>query len=393
MSLMNEYIHRKMSAKDYEKELRALIGRYNKLRNTYLLIYVAAIGKPIPSIALEQPDYFVIQDMLKDIADYKKLDFYIETPGGSGETAEEIVRFTRKHFDSVTFVVSGEAKSAGTIMVLSGDDILMTETGSLGPIDAQVKIGRSTVSAYDYMEWVVNKKDEAEKNKYLNPFDATIVAQITPGELGGVANSLQFAKDLVVEWLTAYKFKTWNTTETRKLPVTDEMKKARAMQIADDLTNRTRWRSHGRSIKIDDLIDEIKLKVTRVDSDKELADVVYRIQTVCRMLFDSTNIFKIIATSERRIIRSAATAGGPIPIPQIQKADHVRVQQKCTQCGMVHNLYGKLSKDPKIDVELRKQGLKPFPTDGKLVCKCGFSMDLSGLKNQIEMDTGVKIVV
>ena len=62
---------------------------------------------------------------------------YIETPGGSGETAEEVVKFLRNNFDTVSFVVSGEAKSAGTIIVLSGDEILMTETGSLGPIDAQ----------------------------------------------------------------------------------------------------------------------------------------------------------------------------------------------------------------------------------------------------------------
>lgn len=40
---------------------------------------------------------------------------YIETPGGSGETAEEVVKFLRNNFDTVSFVVSGEAKSAGTI--------------------------------------------------------------------------------------------------------------------------------------------------------------------------------------------------------------------------------------------------------------------------------------
>lgn len=43
-------------------------------------------------------------------------------------------------------------------MVLSGDNIYMTETGSLGPIDAQVKIGRSVVSAHDYKAWVDEKK-------------------------------------------------------------------------------------------------------------------------------------------------------------------------------------------------------------------------------------------
>ena len=145
--------------------------------------------------------------MLSNRKDIKKIDFYIETPGGSGETAEDIVRFLHGNFESVSFVISGEAKSAGTIIVLSGDDILMTKTGSLGPIDAQMKIGRSIISAYDYMEWVDDKREEAEKNSKLNPFDATMVAQITPGELGSVYHALKFAEDLVVEWLINYKFK------------------------------------------------------------------------------------------------------------------------------------------------------------------------------------------
>ncbi len=71
----------------------------------------------------------------------------------------------------------------------------MTETGSL-QIDAQVFIGRTVVSAQDYMEWVVEKQQESPKSNSINPFDATIVAQINPGEIGGVYNALKFAIDL-----------------------------------------------------------------------------------------------------------------------------------------------------------------------------------------------------
>src|SRR3989338_9120404 len=110
-------------------------------------------------------------------------------------------------------------------MILSGDEILMTKTGSVGPIDAQVRIGRTTISAYDYMEWVEEKLKEAEKKDRLNPFDATMVAQISPGELKGVNHALRFAEDLVGKWLKKYKFKHWNITETRKRKVTERMKK------------------------------------------------------------------------------------------------------------------------------------------------------------------------
>ncbi len=395
MSLMNEYIKKTKEgwgSIEFESELLRLISEYNKLRDTYLFVYAAAVGKPIPAVPLEQSDFYVIRDLLASKKDLQKVDMYIETPGGSGETAEEIVRFLRNNFNTVSFVVSGEAKSAGTIIVLSGDEILMTETGSLGPIDAQMKIGRSVISAYDYIEWVEEKRKEAEEKDKLNPFDATMVAQITPGELGSVFHALKFAEELVVEWLINYKFKKWTTTETRKIPVTEVMKRKRAEEIAKELTNHSKWRLHGRSIKISDL-EEIGLKITRVDNDPKLAEIVYRIQTVCRLLFESTTSFKIFATQDNKIFRQAVSVGAPIRVPEKPTGDVVEIEQKCPKCGETYKIYAKLVPNPKIDVDFKNKGFIPFPKDGKIICKCGFEIDLLGIKNQIEIQTGRKIII
>jgi len=392
LSLINEYINKKLSVPELESEILKLISEYNKLRNTYLFVYAAAIGKPIPAVVLEQADFYVIRDLLTDKKNLKQVDMYIETPGGSGEAAEEIVKFLHNNFETVSFVISGEAKSAGTIMVLSGDEILMTETGSLGPIDAQMKIGRSVVSAYDYMDWVGNKRKEAEKQGALNPFDATMIAQISPGELGSVFHALKFAEDLVIEWLINYKFKKWIVTETRKKPVTKEMKWKRAKEIAKKLIDHSKWRSHGRSIKIGDL-EEIGLKITRVDSDPRLADIVYRIQTVCSLLFEFTTTFKIFATQDNKIFKQAVPVNSPIKIPQMQIPDAAEIEQKCPKCGIVHKIYAKLVPNPKIDEDFKNKGFISFPKDAKIICNCGFEIDLLGIKNQIEMQTGRKIII
>jgi ClpP class serine protease len=198
MSLMSEYINKGFGPIELQEELSKLISQYNTLRETYLLVYAAATDKTIPDIALAQSDFYKIRDLLSSQKGHSKVDVYLETPGGRGETAEEIVIFLHQNFKTVSFVVSGEAKSAGTIIVLGGNEILMTETGSLGPIDAQIKVGRSVVSAYDYIEWVEEKRKEAKEKDTLNPFDAKMIAQITPGELGGALHSMNFAKDLVV---------------------------------------------------------------------------------------------------------------------------------------------------------------------------------------------------
>jgi len=390
MGFMNEYINRKLSAADLESELLKLISNYNKLRQTFTVVYVAAIGKPIPTIPLDQDDYYLIHDLLRDI-NSSKVDFYLETPGGSADAAEEIVKCLRSKFDQVSFVVSGEAKSAGTIMVLSADEILMTATGSLGPIDAQVKIGRSIVSAYAYKEWIEEKREEADKVSKLNPFDATMVAQISPGELSGVYHALKYAEELVVDWLVKYKFRNWVVTETRKIPVTKKMKVKRAEEIARDLINHARWRSHGRSIKAEDL-DDIGLKVTKVENDAKLSDIVYRIQTVCRLLLSSTNIYKIFATEKAKVFKKAVPVSATPRIPVQAAAEVAEIEAKCPKCGKVHKLYAKFVDNPRIDKDFQKKGSIAYPKDNKLKCDCGFEIDLGGIRNQMEVEAGKKVI-
>ena len=255
MSLIGEYLGKNWDISKFQQELGRLVSLYNETRKSCLLVYACPTDKPIPQASVIREDYYVIQDFLANTKG-DKLDVYLETPGGRGDVTEDIVKCFRSRFENVSFIIAGEAKSAGTIMALSGDEIYMTETGSLGPIDAQTRIGRSTVSTSDYIEWIEQKREDAVKNGRLNPLDAMIVAQISPGELNGVLHQNKFAQDRVIEWLPKYKFKNWKVTKERGLLVTDEMKKRRAEEIAGQLAaNSQRWRIHGKSIKIEDLKD------------------------------------------------------------------------------------------------------------------------------------------
>jgi hypothetical protein len=395
MGLMGEYIAKKLNPTELEAELRKYISKYNKHKNTFLMIYASAIGKPNvdPLLALCMDDYYIIYDMLKDNG-AESLDFYIETPGGSGEAAEEVVKFTRDKFKTVNFVISGEAKSAGTILALSGDEILMTKSGSLGPIDAQIRIGRTTVSSHDYLEWVKEKHKEATNNGTLNLFDATVIAQISPGELNGVIQAQTFAEDLVKQWLPKYKFKNWTETETRKATVDDEYRQKTAEEVTAKLVDHSRWHSHGRSLKIADLNDIVGLKIIRVDDDPVLADIVYRIQTILRLLFSTTTTYKIFATEHEKIFKNATP--GPIGLPPVipaKQSDVISFDVKCGKCGDVHRIYAKFTPNPTIDKDFKARGFEPFPKGNKLICKCGFEMDLTPQRNEIETNIGKKLIL
>lgn len=383
MPLAAEYVTLKGEA--LNQELRKQIGRYNKKQETYLVVYAAAMNKPSPAPELNSEDYKILCDILREV-DSKSLDMYLETPGGSGEVAEELVRFMRDKYDKVSFVVAGEAKSAGTILVLSGDEIMMADTGSLGPIDAQVRIGRSTVSANDYLEWINARKEEADQSGILHAMEATIIAQVSPGELEQVYNALEFAKDLVKEWLPQYKYRDWDVTETRKEPVTEEMKKERAAAIAEGLTDTHRWRTHGRSIKREDL-EGIGLKITRVDDDEELADIVYRIQMLIALILSSTAVYKILATAENSINRQAMPIG--MPMPQTQEAAYGEIDHQCPKCGKKYKYYLKFKDDPQIDKDMKAQGRKPLPQN-VVKCNCGANIPVDIMRRDAEKGTGKK---
>ncbi|WP_419785194.1 SDH family Clp fold serine proteinase [Pseudodesulfovibrio sp.] len=397
MGYVTEYIAklRDIGVQGIEAELQELIKKFNGDYKGHLIIYSAAMDKVglIPDVSMTRSDFEVIYDMIRNLHG-ERCFVYLETPGGRGDTAMEIAELLHKKFEEVNFVITGEAKSAGTILALSGHRIFMTETGALGPIDAQVKTGRAFGSAHGYLEWVEETREKALKEGRLDSFEATMVAQISPTELKHVYNAFEFAKELVVSWLPQYKFKNWDVTESKKEPVTEDKKIQRANEIARDLTDINRWRDHGRSLKLKEM-EEIKLTIDRVDDDPNMADLVYRMQSCLRMLYGSSNNYKSFVTSADKVFKSAGIAPAMVPQikdDQLRSANIVEVEILCDKCRKTHRHYLKFSEDKAGEAQAHARGAVPFPKNGKLTCGCGATIDISGFRNQVESAKGKKAI-
>lgn len=83
------------------------------------------------------------------------------TYGGSPDEAYKIARFFQEHYDKFTVCVPYQCKSAGTIIVIGANDIVMSPYGELGPLDVQVpkedelfeiSSGAAIVSALDMLK-------------------------------------------------------------------------------------------------------------------------------------------------------------------------------------------------------------------------------------------------
>ncbi len=124
-----------------------------------------------------------------------------------------IVETLRHHYGYVAFVIPNCAFSAGTVLVMSGDDIYMDYYSRLGPIDPQVETENGKmVPPLGYLAQYRRLLD-AEAQLLIDGFDQA--------ELHKYEQARELSIALLKEWLAKYKFKDWKVTESRGIPVTD----------------------------------------------------------------------------------------------------------------------------------------------------------------------------
>lgn len=87
-------------------------------------------------IAADILDKFV--DHLDSINGNKKISLFLYTRGGSTLAAWSIVNLIRQFADELEIIIPSKAHSAGTLMCLGANSIIMTKQATLGPIDPSV---------------------------------------------------------------------------------------------------------------------------------------------------------------------------------------------------------------------------------------------------------------
>ena len=175
----------------------------------------------------------------------------------------------RHAYEDVTVIVPDRAMSAGTIFALSADRIMMDYLSCLGPVDPQIQRGNEFVPALSYLNQFERLNDKANRGS-LTTAELVLLDKLDLGDLYQFEQARELSVELLINWLTKYKFKDWTRTETRGEAVTEEMRKERAKNIADLLNDTERWHSHGRAIDRKTLQEEVNLKIENLEEDEDL---------------------------------------------------------------------------------------------------------------------------
>ena len=229
--------------------------------------------------AIEPGIIKTFRDFIEKIAEHPnkkdRLVFFVNTPGGSAESAEKMVEIIRFHFDEVYFVVPDFALSAGTILCMSGDRIYMDYSSSLGPIDPQVHNGKEWVPALGYLDKVAEMLKKAKEGN-LTEAEFLILQNQDLAVLSRYEQARDLTITLLKKWLVEYKFDNWTVHQTEKKgqSVTEDEKKERAEEIAKMLGNNKLWHSHGRMIGPNTLQNVLRLKINDYSKKGNLRQLI-----------------------------------------------------------------------------------------------------------------------
>lgn len=251
------------------KDLPTDSGYIVEERLDYRLNLVEKAFGGVDALVIHGPLLFSVDDFVRRAVEYRHKDSgkghlvaLVTTTGGYIEVVQRIVETLRVHYDRIDFVVPNYAYSAGTILVMAGDDIHMDYYARLGPIDPQVSSRNGqNVSALGYLEKYEDLLQKSKKGKLTQIEAALLIDGFDQGELSKYEHEREQSIALLKKWLAAYKFRDWTVTERRGLPVTPQMREKRAAEIAKQLNNIKRWHIHGQGISMDVLRNELKLRI------------------------------------------------------------------------------------------------------------------------------------
>lgn len=223
---------------------------------------VRAAGQDIQIQFSDKDGFFEITNKLADEA----VDVILHSPGGLPEAAESLVAMLRNKFKHVRFIIPNIAKSAATMMAMSGNEVLMDANAELGPVDPQLvfRKGDNTVVQAP-AQAIVDQFEEAQQLIGADPTKLPawlpILQQYGPSLYKEAKNALDLAPKLVEEWLTKYMFGG------------DANGPKKAAEIAKYLGDHNEFKSHGRRVGRKALQDR-GATIVNLENDPDLHDRV-----------------------------------------------------------------------------------------------------------------------
>lgn len=257
---------------------KPLLEKIKELRKGRAIIsFFISFHSPVP---LSNMDADIIEEIISELDTSKGVTLILNAPGGDGLTAERIIQICRSYSGAdFETIVASKAKSAATMVCLGSDQILMSPTSELGPIDPQIpyRTGKSfewipahhVIKTYDELfQNATNLDDSKQIEPYLQQ-----LADFKASEIEQFRSSQKLALSIAISSLKSGMMNKLDekAIEEKIKPFTDP-----------EVTF-----SHGRALNYDQAQD-CGLKIELVDLNSELWRTIWSLYMRSKHVVDSS---------------------------------------------------------------------------------------------------------
>lgn len=214
----------------------------------------------------------------------KGLTLVLHTPGGVTNAAETLVAYLWSKFQDVEVIIPTYAMSAGTMISLSANRIIMGRQSQLGPIDPQIPVGPGRyISARSITDQFDRARLDIISDRNTAHVWAPVLQSLGPGLLQEAQNALEYGEQMVSRWL-----------EQRMFTGMDQGA-AKAAAAAKHFNDASVHKSHGRRIDRQEAKGQ-NLVVIDLEDDQNLQEHVLTSYHLMTLLFEKSPSCKIITS-------------------------------------------------------------------------------------------------
>ncbi|MEW5744887.1 MAG: hypothetical protein AB1805_05535 [Nitrospirota bacterium] len=164
---------------------------------------------------------------------FDELDVILQTPGGDIDAAFLLVKTLRRRAKKVNILVPRFAKSAGTLICLGADTILLTDLSELGPLDTQIyeavdggaagyvsalngfkaleQVQQHTIETLDIATKLILSRSRMKVSdaihlatEFSGQTSGTLYSMLNPAKIGEYARALEIGEHYGILILTRY---------------------------------------------------------------------------------------------------------------------------------------------------------------------------------------------
>lgn len=269
----------------YDLTRRKYLGQLSEYTDRNVIVYYSAWlqkgdlqRQGVTGFELNDSDKNGFMGSIHELDRSKGLDLLLHTPGGGTAATESLIDYLRNMFGTnIRAIVPQLAMSAGTMVALACEEVLMGAQSSLGPIDPQIY----GLPAHGIIEEFDRAAEEIQQDQTKIPVWQPIIAKYNPTLIGECQKAIDWSNEMVKNNLISGMFKDDYDAQDK----TD--------RVVEALADHALTLSHDRHISLE-RAREMGIKVMALEDDDRLQDLVLTIHHACIQSLSATSAIKLI---------------------------------------------------------------------------------------------------